>query len=599
MRRYLLLPIVLLVMLATSVVGEVKWYKGVPHNHCKDFSDGTSTSNEVKTLVANHGCDFLIESDHFEQTIVKSTISKYLATFDCLGPQVKGKNEQLLCVAGAEFMATTKHGPHILLLHLEKEMPGYRDNMGQEELVQWLKQNSSAPLIIAHPFWTTYQYNFSLPTSYSPDGVEIFNYGNYAKTRDAYLKGKGKIATSGWDYHTPVDPTNNSRFKHITYVWINGKLTAESLLSAISNGQTYASNDGAVLTKINYLPSFTYQEVSRPEFNFEVSFPESTLDQRLIRIYRDGEPVSESKKNYPIGATKMAYSWTDSQASIGNHGYCIEVEGYLVTSPICLSVTDMAETGANKPKKKSLGDKLKDLLAKVKGIKIPDIFNPAPGVAKAEDTIRLPVHNNGKPQILLGKTRAEIEALFGEPFPVTDSGRNNYLYPDTPPGCEMSIHFQPYPYGSYDYEVSGKNVQSVILTSCWIDDISKNHIRSFQIVPAEVLDRKPSHVYRAMFHNSIIVVWHIGQSTYVLTLCDVPSRQLYRTVRGKMRTKYFINQNTFKLRSDTVISFTYIKHIFNPPLGSMDVWGQPYDYYDYTINHSDQGISQIGCPFDK
>ena len=343
MRRFLFLVVALFLILTIPVASEVNWYKGVPHNHCKDFSDGTSSASEVKTLVANKGCDFLVETDHFEQMIVKSTIAKYLETFDCLGPQVKGKNEQLLCVAGAEFMATKNHGPHILLLHLEKEMPGYRDNMGQEELVRWLKENAPAPIIIAHPYWSTYQYDFSLSTGYLPDGVEIFNYGNYAKTRDAYLKGKGKIATSGWDYHTPLDPTNNSRFKHITYVWVNGKLTAESLLSAIANGQTYASSDGAKISKLNYLPSFTYQKVSRPKFDFEVSFPKSTLDKRVIQIYRDKELVAGSKKSYPIGATKLTYSWADSQASIGDHEYHIEAEGYLVTSPICLSVQNPPE----------------------------------------------------------------------------------------------------------------------------------------------------------------------------------------------------------------------------------------------------------------
>lgn len=244
--------------------------------------------------------------------------------------------------------------------------------------------------------------------------------------------------------------------------------------------------------------------------------------------------------------------------------------------------TDQTKTAQPKKKGGLLGN-IGGILDKIKipKIKLPDILNPGPGRTKASSSANSdnPVSSLSTKDIpiLLGKSRNEIEAIFGTtpvmlntfdmktynsmPF---DRNNNTYIYGKWPAKYYMTtIDFSP------NGEMSNglkNNVYSVAVRYEYssYDTAMEYYLRPEQIVPPQVLNHKCDEINRSLGENAIDVVWHVDGKTYVLTACDVPSRPLYATKAEHGGETAIANKNTTDFRSDYVLGFSYTDAIVTP-----------------------------------
>jgi hypothetical protein len=165
----------------------------------------------------------------------------------------------------------------------------------------------------------------------------------------AYLISQGFLpfAYSDNDSHGWVKliAGDEERWSHITWI-MSTRLTADKILDAIEDGQTYASRGWAKLTKLDFPcnAQLTDDSPDKPRFDFDLEFirynngvPEQFDAPEEIRfvIYRDGKVVPESTQTFPKGTTKCQYSWSDTGVKgAERHVYFLWVDNYIVTSPI-------------------------------------------------------------------------------------------------------------------------------------------------------------------------------------------------------------------------------------------------------------------------
>jgi len=331
---------------AGSGTDTIQWYSGTIHPH-STFSDGGRTPTMLKNAAAKRSLFFMIVDDHNYQIPTREKLTgkitddygydKYFRDFSTANsPKVRGTNRNLVCVAGAEVNAGRAH-----LLILEK-LPTSLDlhpGQSQEEVISILTQNHIL-FGIAHPHNKDYPFDFGGQGADQARGFEIYN-DDYARTFEAYCKSEapGKFIFTGTDSHTSLDATDLARWAHITQVWVRGPLTDESLIAALRNGQTAATNYGAYIKRLSSLPQCDLQEVEEARFDLTMGFGLPILKAKKVKVYRDKELCPESIISIPIGTTEFHYQWKDTRVSAGVHEYFLVVDDKcLVTSPINLKI---------------------------------------------------------------------------------------------------------------------------------------------------------------------------------------------------------------------------------------------------------------------
>ena len=530
--------VVLAMLMSVMAQAAPSWQPGRIHRHT-DFSDGFQTPTQVIQQAIDMKCAFLVVTDHYEQIgSPQSIITKANKEwgFEKYRQALQGR-DGLIVFAGAEIQTPWEDkkvkdvASHTLALRESGifEIPEISDVQGklgaQQELINNLNKNGYLT-IAAHPsnrmifknrLWEPFAYPYDKDHAENICGIEFFNESpkEYVQTREWYLRllaaGKDVFVTGGWDAHTGLESPK------ITNVF--AEKTKKAILDAIGNGHTYAAQNGCWFKSLNLIPGFQAQSVERPTLSCKIGFA-ATSDPTTIRVYRDGKLVVESVKSIFGGQGEFDYQWTDESASIGEHNYVIEIENYLITSPIKLKITSQSKLNST--------------------------------------------DYAGGPSILLGKTRAEIEQMYGSKYGWLTYAKNTYVYHEYPTKYyDTWINFWPYEQGgTFLSRTSYNQVRSVILCFVYYPAQIQNGLRPDQVVPAEILNRKPSGVYRSALSNTIIVMWYMGKKTFVLALCDGSNRPLYTTVKtNKGKTKYYTNKNTFDFHHGYVYHFAYVDAI--------------------------------------
>lgn len=198
-------------------------------------------------------------------------------------------------------------------------------------------------------------------------------------------------------------------------------------------------------------------------------------------------------------------------------------------------------------------------------------------LAKTESQPKVVSSSQG-PQILLGKSRAEIEKIFGTTclmlntanttyysVPLDTTG-DSYAYGSRPTKFySTSINF--YAYGkkwSKEWPKKPLNqVHSASITyeNAMYDEQKQFYLKPDEVVPAQILNQPPSGIYRTPVPNTIAVVWFIAGKTYLMVLCDIPSCPLYTTKLVNGTKRYYANQNTHNVHAGYVSYFAYVDKI--------------------------------------
>lgn len=352
--------VVLFAMLFLVNSCDAKWYPGIIHVH-STFSDGDRTPGMVIRNAKKAGFKFLIETDHYEQIAKPQTLrSRIVKDYGFDNYRRKFSSDDLIIIRGAEIETLRGNArAHTLVLgdlgddKVLMDLQGKEGN--QQVVIDYLKQKGFLS-VAAHPSliriigmqtWRGECSDFSYDKSQCKgiSGIEFFNdqANGYEQTLRWYLNLLGHnnlFVTSGCDRHIIEDPEDYRRWSRVTWVWVEGDCSYKNLLNAFRQGRTYAANNGAYFKNINYLPSKYFQKVARPKFRLSIGFSKKTTSPKMLRIYRDGQLAEGSVKFLPAGRKEYSYECEDKVVKSGIHKYVIEVEGYLVTSPICLDVKD-------------------------------------------------------------------------------------------------------------------------------------------------------------------------------------------------------------------------------------------------------------------
>ncbi|AKM82095.1 MAG: hypothetical protein UT28_C0001G0284 [Berkelbacteria bacterium GW2011_GWE1_39_12] len=174
------------------------------------------------------------------------------------------------------------------------------------------------------------------------------------------------------------------------------------------------------------------------------------------------------------------------------------------------------------------------------------------------------------PQILLGKTRSEIESILGDvrlfrDIPAGDYSKKklnktspHYFYSMKPvEECDAHVHFSPCRQ-VVDWKKTYNTVRFVSIKAAYDEKKLDKVLKVNQIVPPEILKTKPYGFFRYGEDNKVAVVWYIKQSTYVLIRSGSSDCPLYKTTRRKFKlNRYMINSNTFDLSKGYFCHFAY------------------------------------------
>jgi len=338
-----------------------EWYPGIIHTH-STFSDSDRIPEMVMEEAARSGALFVIITDHYEQIDSSKSVrpdvpkkdfgfENYKKRFSGV-PTIGDVPVPLVVITGAEITTGSSHTLALGALSFKDDR--FLKQNTQQGVIDRLNELGFLPTA-AHPHfqclsllrpWGITRYLYDKKNANGLCGVEIFNDHNwkqYTQTRDWYLSllsgGNDVFVTSGCDSHSGGEPKDVDRWTRKTWVWSEDwDWTSGKLIEAIRKGQTYASNYGASLENLNYIPGFKVQEIDRAEFQFTVVFEKEITSSKTVQIYRDGKLLTESIHQYPKGLKKIEYFFKDDQVQVGKHWYVVDVEGVLITSPIKLRI---------------------------------------------------------------------------------------------------------------------------------------------------------------------------------------------------------------------------------------------------------------------
>jgi len=341
-----------------------EWYPGFIHPGHTLYSDGERTSEQLKQKAVASGATFLISSDHIEQISNprKATglitgycgFDNYLADF-ADGPVIPATGKKLVVVSGVEMAIRTRTTSHLLVFgsNLRPFLTAF--SLTRPEILLKNLSQYNCIGIAAHPSQTNQvkirkrvlrglSGNFYFDRTSAPYiyGLEHFNETTHESQNtlrwylDILSRWQLVLATAGCDSHTAADPSDFRRWTKLTWVWVDGELTYKKLLEAIFAGRTYSSEAGAIFGDFNYNPGFKAQTVDRPEFSFTTNFT-GNLAWKKAKIYLDGQFLGFSFGERTSNNHRR-YRFFDNNVGLGKHIYMVELEGFLVSSPIVLDV---------------------------------------------------------------------------------------------------------------------------------------------------------------------------------------------------------------------------------------------------------------------
>lgn len=572
--RWLIVALVLL--LAESSASAVKWCPGIIHVH-STFSDGDRTPAMLKNAAEKLHFSFLITTDHYEQIgsphglVAKITkqwgFEKYRQTYQSSG--------KIVIIAGAEVQTYWgKTASHTLALGDIYETPDISDNQGKKDTQQLIIKNLNNRgylTVAAHPhgrtllknrYWEPFAYLYDKDHAEGIKGIEFFNEdeASYKETRAWYLSlvaaGRDIFVTAGCDSHSSVEPSDAQRWTRITYVL--SQLRKNSILEAMRQGHTYVAQNGCYFKSLNVVPGFQFQSVERPSLLCRLGFATGSHKTK-IQVYRDGKLVEDSLKKIGGGQKEFSYQWADKQAKAGNHTYVIEIENYLITSPIKIRV-----------------------------------LKSAPQPAESQIICGPTKYAGGLPN-LLGKTREEVEKAMATTRWVGGYSSvwfMDYYYPVERPRPVHALHVSFCPYQE-ELANPGDRIHAVGLL-LQFDQYDKS-LSAKKVIPAEVLSQKPAGIYLCSpQHNVITVIWYINKQTFMAELSD--TKPLFRVAKTKDRrgARYYINKNGLDFRNcQRVFSFLCVDDV---------VVGSKSEEEGIIVHHVDvTGFAYhiYYCPFDK
>lgn len=342
MRLRLLVLLWLAVFVSLSGLAWAEWYQGTVHGHSLN-SDGTRTASQVIGKAEATGDEFLIQTDHYD--ILVRAPTRALDEWHIKVYRDGFATDKLVCLVGAEFAA--RHGKsnaHIFgfgqKLTADDILSKLNGKQGvQQQLLDRLHE-AGFLTVAAHPNATKHLFDWG--NIKGLDGIEFFNDGSaegYQRTLAQYLalvrRGEHLFVTAGCDQHTPTDPDDKERWTRKTYVWIDGPLTEESLLEALRHGQTYAARGGVRLSHIEPVPggSKNYYNSEHPPRILAIIHLPDIKSRPRIRLYRDNIVVADVAS--PAGPTRGGILYKDDRLTDKlDHRYILEVENYLVASPV-------------------------------------------------------------------------------------------------------------------------------------------------------------------------------------------------------------------------------------------------------------------------
>lgn len=364
---------VLFVLIANTVLA----YQIFPiwfHVHSnKSLTNGCSDGqydidNLIKIALTKKGYSGIVITDHADMILGKPNCVKnyfnYINQFN--------KEGYFVSIAGQEItVALNPEKPeggnakncHLNFLSSADNLQAYSleyPSIEVDKAIGFLKDvDSDSFIVYNHPrdckLW---EDKFSLF-----DGIELFNdfeakvniKENYRYQRWVYLRalhqGKHIAVIGGSDFHNEVQ----WKFGWVaTYVFAD-KLSQSDVMDAFRDARTIATRDAKVLN-FSPVPSRKYYVTNKDaEIQGAVSLPlkESNLSKMLV--YRDGEFYQSFQikgEAYGWGREKYSFSFSDSSFYQGEkHCYVLEIEQYMITSPICFergneTSTDTLKEGA-------------------------------------------------------------------------------------------------------------------------------------------------------------------------------------------------------------------------------------------------------------
>jgi len=356
------------------------WMPGIIHVHTT-FSDGSDNVPQRVAQAKEQGCRFMIVTDHYEQIGQIKKSGSFAGRDFGFADYFRNCQEQttvdFATIPGAEIECLwlpeqdareLAHSHLLALCILPEDHPNFKINPEiarlqcaantQEQMTRkvfelgWIPVAAHPNLLVTKSFpflweWQDNRFDFS-PAIWSNllSGLEMFNVETAKQQEDLveqYVRrgaeGKYLFVTSGCDSHGWHEPKDKERWMRKTWVFARD-VSQKSILTAIKEGRTYASQHNAHLENLNYEIGFHTQVVDRPRFRFSLVFAQKTTSPKTIRIYRGGKLCPESVCEFPAGSQRYDYFWEDNLLEGIQPYYIIESPGVLITSPIVLYIKD-------------------------------------------------------------------------------------------------------------------------------------------------------------------------------------------------------------------------------------------------------------------
>lgn len=542
MRKFMF--IVFLLLLATA--SQAAWVKVLNHVHQTKYpglyDDGYASEADVVAKAKELGYQAVVMTPHYRADAHKLAPKNY---------------DGIIVFDGAEIATYWGKGlvSHLLVVgdfYGDETVNQLANHYGtQQKLIDRLNELNLLT-VAAHPNLIAIvnqdllkgepaSFIFNVAEAKGLSGKEVFNDKEaYGRTMQDLVmdmnRGQNLFVTGGCDSHgLVVDLENNTRWTRTTWVWVDGAVTKESILNGMRQGQTYASQYGACIKAINFVPRSTPYETENLEIKCTIAFLKPVSEEKIVNLYfnNDSHFVGKLKK----GESELSFSYLYTGES-QDVAFMIEMENCLITSPIRLRHTPtemLPETGADLSTNQSANQPITTF-------------------------------TGGLP-MLLGKNYQEVQqTLERVPDEVKRAADfnfrlawiyNNYLIK----GGKLEVHFENlldqkdrntnqvhWIYYQYNYETTMRAPVYPKISS---------------IVPKEILERKPDLIARVRSSDTdIVIIWLVDGKTFVLQTGH-STKKAYDQKKiinqyGLLEYRYYLNDTGRNfLQCDTISKFIY------------------------------------------
>lgn len=379
-----------------------RWVPGLIHLHSK-HSDGRNTIAQLKRWAQDQSYGFMIVTDHADM-IARERFDEYVdechaATEDdfVVIPGLEISTAWALPDGQDESTA------HTLALDITDTLEEF-SRVGADwssaaarrmtaESVQGILKPKQVPLAAAHQFqyamlkWSLseplagsdfrydmaaiaagpgvdFYYRTVLELDHEPEDMALHT-GLVNRWRDAVDGGEDAEmpwAYAGSDFHcAPLGRGRFARllsklpflgwaslpieqFSHTTWIYLQGDLTKDNIVSAIRARRTCATRarrNIVAVYRVEPVPGRPDDASSGPrsatQIAVELRFPKQTTRPMYVHVYRDGVDVSGFRKTYKRGIEHLKLAWDLPEPEKPEHAYTVAISGKLVTSPIVIA----------------------------------------------------------------------------------------------------------------------------------------------------------------------------------------------------------------------------------------------------------------------